>query len=286
MSVNATAPPVVSNPLVTVSRSYLDGLNMWLLILVAFTIAFFVLLIYFLQDKYRTPKPSNNLTKAHRKHIPLILLEGLDHIADLYPLRDFIPEVLQTDAFGKAPKKRSYRFILPVKTNLEDVNISVAHGKDPVLTLKVIKALNDLNTQKVTLRGTSIPVLVGVKNRSIAASMPFLGALSWLKDLENISTQMATIQAMQHSTNQQIKAIGDMLARMATGVSLVDFQAVYEHVDVNYDHTINESISERDKTDGRLEGKDDKDKQTKTVLLLGVFMCLLLVIGIVAAKVL
>jgi hypothetical protein len=73
---------------------------------------------------------------------------------------------------------------------------------------------------------------------------------------------------------------------MSLGVSGVDFHAVYKNIDVNYDPTVSESISERDKTDGRLERAEDKDKPTKTVLYLILGIAALFVVGVVAAKLL
>ena len=284
MSVTASPPPVSTNQLVTTTAANLNSLIIWVIIGVIGLVMFMILMIYVVQDKLRTPKPSKNITKAHRKHIPLILLSGLDYIADLYPLRDFIPEVLESFPFGKGAKKRTYRYVLPQEASLDDIR--VAEGKSAEFTAKVIKSLNDLNTSQVHLRGTNSPVFVGVKNRAIAASMPFLGALNWVKDLEMIAAQTDTIEAMKKSKLSQVRDLGGLLSRMATGVSSCDFSAVYKYVDVNWDHTIQDSISERDKTDGRLEGKEDKDKQTKTVLLLILGIAAFLAIGIIAAKVL
>lgn len=190
---------------------------------------------------------------------------------------------MQSGPFGKGVKKRWYRFALPQQVNVGDVQVQ--DGKDEVLTVKVIKALNDLNTEKVFLRGVNAPILVGVKNRAIAASLPFLGALNWIKDLEQIASSTETIEAMQKSKSAKVRDLGDLLGRMSTGVSPIDFHAVYKYVDVNWDHTIQDSISERDKTDGRLEGREDKDKQTKTVLLLILGIVAFFVIAIIAIKV-
>jgi hypothetical protein len=266
---------------VVVDSSFIDGL-LWAII--GMIIALVVVVIFWAITKYRTPKPSNNLTKAAHRHLPLILLMGLDHFADLYPLKDFIPEVLESFRFGKGAKRRVFRFVLPQKVDLED--IQVQEGKDEELTRKTIRALNDLNTEKVYIRGVNSPIFVGVKNRAVAASMPFLGALNWVKDLEQISASQETIDAMKKSQNPKVRDLGSLLARMATGVSMVDFHAIYKYVDVNWDQTIQDAISERDKTDGRLEGKEDKEKGTKTVLLLAAFVVILLIIAIIAVKVL
>jgi uncharacterized membrane protein YuzA (DUF378 family) len=259
---------------------------MYIYIGIAGIIAFFVLLVYFLQDKYRTPKQSGNLTKSHRKRIPLILLAGLDHFADLVPLKEFIPQVLESDAFGKKKMKRTRRFTLPQKVNVDEVDIQVAEDKSERLTKQYIQGLNDLNNLQITLRGVNTPIFVGTKNRTIAASLPFLSALNWTKDIEQLSKDAGLIEAFKTAKDARVRNVGEILSRMAIGVSGVDFHAVYKNIDINYDPTISDSISERDKADGRMERSEDKDKQTKTVLYLILGIAALFVIGVVAAKLL
>ena len=235
--------------------------------------------------KFRTPKEASSATRAAHKRLPLILLAGLDHFADLFPLREYIPEgVLETFPFGKKPNKRVYRYALPQQAPVN--NIQVDQSKDEETTIRVIKALNDMNTDKVFLRGAKVPLLVGVKNRAIAASLPFLGALNWIKDLEQIAASSKVIQLMSKSKDPKIRDLGQLLDRMSTGVSTVDFHAIYRYVDVNWDQTIQDAISERDKTDGRREGKEEKDKQTKTVMLLIMGAIAFAIILVVVAKVL
>jgi hypothetical protein len=209
------------------------------------------------------------MKSAHLKKIPLILLAGLDHFADLMPLKEFIPEVLETipqnKMLGKKPK-RTNRFALAQKIDVDDID--VAPDKDAEFTRKTIQALNDLATQKTFIRGVHVPILAGVKNRAIAASFPFLGALNLIRDLESILKNRKMVEAMAKSKDPSIRDLGEVLNRLATGVSMIDFHAVYTHIDANWDLTIQEGISERDKTDGRLERAEDKEKGTKTVLLL------------------
>ena len=56
--------------------------------------------------------------------------------------------------------------------------------------------------------------------------------------------------------------------------------------DINWDHTINDSISERDKTDGRLERGEDKEKSTKTILVLVLGITGVIIAGAIVIKVL
>jgi hypothetical protein len=269
-----------------VSQAQLDSMTMYIYIGVAGIIAFFALFVYVVQDRYRTPKQAGNLTSAHRKHIPLILLAGLDHFADMYPIKEFIPEVLQSAPFGKGVKKRSYRFILPQKVNVSEMNLSVAPDQDERKTIQYIQAMNDLNNSRINLRGVNSPIFVGTKNRSIAASFPFLSALSWTRDLEQLSKSPEVVSALKNHKDVRVQNIGNVLGRLVTGVSGVDFHAVYKNIDINYDHTIGDSIRERDNADGRMERSEDKDKPTKTVLYLILGILGLGVLLTVMAKVL
>jgi hypothetical protein len=251
-----------------VDKSQLDSMQMWIILGALFAVCFFVLLIYFLQDKYRTPKQANNLTTAHRKHIPMILLEGLDGFTDLIPLNEFIAQVLESKPFGKGKKKHTYRFALPQKVNVDELPIDVDAEKNERLTKQVIQSLNNQNNMKINLRGIDAPFFVGSKNRAIAARFPFLTSLSLLSTLERLSKEPAAVQALKASANAKFREIGAILETLSTGVSGVDFHAMYKEIDINYDPTVQESISERDQTTGRLERAEDKDKPTKIVLYL------------------
>lgn len=269
-----------------VDKSQLDSMQMWIILGAVFAVCFFVLLIYFLQDKYRTPKQANNLTNAHRKHIPMILLEGLDGFCDLIPLHEFIAQVLESKPFGKGKKKRTFRFALPQKVNVDELPIDVNAEKNERLTKQVMKGLNDQNNMKINLRGVDAPFFVGSKNRAIAARFPFLTSLSLLNTLERLCKEPAAITALKISPNAKLREIGAVLETLSLGVSGVDFHALYKDIDINYDPTIQESISERDKTDGRLERSEDKDKPTKTILVLVLGIIGIIIAGAVVIKVL
>ena len=283
MSVQPLATPIQY----LVDKAQLDGMTLWIYIGIAGIIAFFVVLLYVIVEKYRTPKQSKSLTAAHRRHVPLILLAGLDHFADLFPLKEFIPQVLETNPFGKGAKKRTYRFALPQKLNVDEVNnMQIASDKNERLTKQYMQALNDLNNLKITLRGINSPIFVGTKNRTIAASFPFLSALTWTKDIEGLSKDPALITALRNHSNNRIRNVGDILYRMSIGISGVDFHAVYKNIDINYDPTVSESISERDKTDGRLERAEDKEKGNKTMLIIILGIIGIIIAGAVVIKVL
>ena len=269
-----------------VSQSQLDSMTMWIYIGIAGIVALMVVLIYVVQDKYRTPKQSKNMTAAHRKHVPMILLAGLDHFADFIPVKEFIPQVFETNPFGKGAKKRTYRFALPQKSNVAEADIQVVPGKSEHATKQWIQGLNDLNSLRITLRGVDAPLFVGTKNRTIAASIPFLSGLTLTKDIESLVKDKAVIQAFVDAKDERVRNIGAILSRLSTGVSGVDFHAVYKNMNINYDPTTDESLKERYMTDGRMERAEDKDKPTKTVLYLILGIMALGILVIVAAKVL
>jgi hypothetical protein len=273
-------------PIVNVDSGYVDFLTMMTLIGAAGLCAFFVLLIIFIIQKVRTPKQASTITNAHHRHVPMIILLGLDHFMDFIPIKEFISQVLESKPFGKGAKKRTYRFGLPQKVNVDEADLSVAPDKDERLTKYWIQALNDLNTTRVTLRGVDSPIFIGTKNRTIAASFPFASALTWTKNIEQLVKDPSLFVAFKNANDARIRNVGGILEQMSLGVSGVDFHTVYKNIDINYDPTVSESISERDKTDGRLERAEDKDKPTKTVLylILGIAACF--VIAVVAAKML
>jgi len=267
---------------VTVDSSTIDAMIMqWVYIAIGLVIVLIAVIFLVVWDRHRTPKPCGEMKKAHLLKVPLILLAGLDHFADLLPLRDFIPEVLETfpkgagGLFDKKPK-RTMRFALSQKVEIGDIEVEA--GKDPVLTRKYIQALNDLATQKTFLRGVHTPILAGVKNRAIAASFPFLGAVNWTKDLEAICRNNNVLEALKLHKDSRVRELADVVSKMAIGVSMIDFHAVYTHIDENWDLTIQDAISERDKYDGRSERSEDKNKGDKTMLII-----ILGIIGVLAA---
>lgn len=269
-----------------VSQAQLDSMTMYIYIGVGGLIAFFALLVYFLQDKLRTPKQASNLTSAHRRHLPLMLIAGLEGFADLFPLNEFIPQVLESNSFGKGARKRTRRFILPQKVNVDEMNLQVAEGANELKTKQYIQSLNDLNNARITLRGVNSPMFVGTKNRTIAASFPFLSALSWTKDIEQLSRTPEVVTALRQHKDVRVRNIGDILSRLTLGVSGVDFHAVYKNIDINYDPTISDSISERDKTDGRLERAEDPNKKNNTTLILILGIVGIIIAGGIVMKVL
>jgi hypothetical protein len=257
--------------LVTIDSSILDSTTMVALIGVAGLIAFIILLIYTLYTRYKTPKESYDIKKASNKGLLSLLVVGLDHFADFLPMKDFIPEgVKEAPPVGKGAKKSILRYVMPMSKRVpDDLDVDEASGKDRETTAKVLQTLFDLNTEKVFLRKAKIPLLVGVKNSVAAVSLKFLGVQSFLGKLERIQKNgklYPMIAGLKKSKNYA--ELGLWLEDLASGVSVVDFQQVYARAASTVGQTNLDNISERDQTIGRREGKEDKDKPTKTVLIL------------------
>ncbi len=261
---------------VTIDSGILDQTTMLAVVGVVGLILFIVLLIFVGYSRYRTPKESWDIKKASNRGLLSLLVVGLDHFADFMPMNDFIPEgVKESQPIGKGKKKTSLRYCLPRAEQVpDDLEVDESAGKSREATAKVLQTLFDLNTEKVFLRKAKIPLLVGVKNSVAAVSLKFLGVQTFLSKLERIQKTgdlYNQISALKESKN--FKELGCWLEELATGVSVIDFQQVYARAASTVGQTKLDSISERDQTIGRREGKEDKDKPTKTVLYL-IFGCL------------
>lgn len=262
-------------PLVTVDSNVLDQTTMLALVGVAAIVLLIILLIYLFYNRYRTPKEALDIKTCSNKGKMAIVVAGLDAYTDIMPVDDFIPEgVKETRPIGKGAKKMSLRFAVP-KAETAPEDLEVAEGKSKEITQKVIQALYDLNTEKVFLRKAKIPMLFATKNSVAAVSLKFLGVLTFLKKLERIQQNgvlYKQIEALKQSKN--FTELGTWLSDLANTVTVVDFRQVYIHAASVVGQTKLDSISERDQTIGRREGKEDKEKQTKTLLLyFGFAMC-------------
>jgi hypothetical protein len=255
--------------LVTIDSSVLDSTTLLALVGIAFVIAFIVLLIYFLYNRFRTPKEALDIKKASNRGQMAMMVVGLDQFADIMPVKDFIPEgIKETEPIGKGAKKISLRFNVPRAERVPG-DLEVADGKSREATAKVLESLYKLNTEKTFLRKAKIPFLAAVRNSVAAVSLKFLGVQVFLGKLERIQkggTLYPQIQALKAS--KSFSELGLWLEDLATGISVVDFQQVYARAASTVGQTKLDSISERDQTIGRREGKEDKEKATKTVLYL------------------
>lgn len=261
--------------LVTIDSGILDQTTMLALIGVGAIIFLVILMIWVGYTRYRTPKESWEIKKASNQGLLGLLVVGLDHFADFMPMRDFIPEgIKESFPLGKGAKKTTLRYSLPRAEQVPD-DLPVEEGKCKETTAKVLQTLYDLNTEKVFLRKAKIPILVGVKNSVAAVSLKFLGVQSFLAKLERIQKNgdlYKQIDALKNSKN--FRELGLWLEDLSTGISVIDFQQVYAKAASTVGQTKLDSISERDQTIGRREGKEDKEKGTKNMLLyFGFAMC-------------
>ena len=269
-------------PMVTVDSSVLDQTTMLALIGVGAIITVLLLVIYLGYSKYRTPKEASQIKRASNRGQMALLLVGLDHFADIMPMNDLISEgIKESDPIGKGSKKTWFRFKLPRAESVGEVEVEA--GKNKEVTSKVLQTLYDLNTEKVFLRKAKIPLLVGVKNSVAAVSLKFLGVQTFLGKLEALQKSGVLYKQIEIlKTRPQFHELALWLEDMATKVSMIDFQQVYGRAASTVGQTDIDSLRERDQTIGRREGKEDKDKGTKNMLLyfgfaMGMVICLLVV---------
>ncbi len=245
------------------------------------------MLIVYIYTQYRTPKESKDIKKASNQGKMAILVVGVDHLADFMPMNDLIPEGVKESApIGKGATKSWLRFKLPKAENVPD-DFEVEAGKNREVSAKVLQTLLNLNNEKVFLRKAKIPILVGVKNSVAAVSLKYLGVQAFLKKLEAIQkdgTLYKQIEALKASP--KFSELGMWLEELSTNVSVIDFQQVYARAASTVGQTDIDSIRERDQTIGRREGKEDKEKQTKTILVLIFGVIALIIAGAIVIKVL
>lgn len=261
--------------LVTIDSSILDQTTMLALVGMAAIFVVIVLLIYVFYNRYRTPKEAADVKRASNRGQMLLLLAGVDKYADTLPMHDLIPEgVKESEPQGKGAKKVSLRYTLPKAATVPS-DIEVAAGKDKAKTVKVLQAVLNANTDTVFLRKAKIPVLVGVKNSVAAVSFKFLGLQAFLSKLERIQKNGDLYKQIDTlKSTKQFRELALWLEDLSTNITVIDFQQVYARAASIVGQTEMDSISERDQTIGRREGKEDKDKGTKTLLLyFGFAMC-------------
>jgi hypothetical protein len=259
----------------------------WVVAFCIVFIAFTLHLVIHLYLKYfRTTKEAKTTNDASHKGLPLMIIAGLDHFADFMKLREYIPEgVLEiTPPIGKGPNSSRYRYILPQKRPV--ANLDVNEAKNEAKTRQVLDTLNSFNNEKVFLRGAKVPLICAVKNRALAVGFKFLGAMSFIEKMEHLDSDALRAQVKALKATNTFKELGQIIDDFQTGISGIDFSAVYRHIDSSWDQTVSDSISERDQTVGRREGNQDKSKDQKTILLFIMGALGMGIILVVAAKVL
>lgn len=264
--------------LVLVDPSFID-------LLIIFIGALFIVLILVLAgvgfESHRTPKEAKETKRSKVKKLPLILAAGLSHFADLFSMQEFMPEgVLETKPIGRKGEKHSLRFVTPRKIKAE--LLEVAEGKDAELTTALLQRFYDLNTEKVFLRHTGVPIMVAVRDKTIAAGIKGLGALSFIAKLEKLEKLDKQIAALENTDN--FKDLGGLLKEFRSKISVIDFDAIRTNVPDGWDQTIGEAMKEYDRTVGEREKARQGNDLFKMILIAGVIVAVMIIAaGVVAA---
>jgi hypothetical protein len=221
---------------------------------------------------FRTPKESKEIYDAKIHGWPLLLMAGLSHFADIFHAKDFIPEGVLEKIKGRGSKKTLLRFQLPKNQKIEEID--VASNKNAIHTREAFQNLQNMATSKLYLRHARVPIFGAVEDKAVAVGLKGLGALSFYDKLEKLGNlkdkikllKNVSIEVEEETFTKEGESLGkikkhvsfndvaEVFDDFASKVSLVDFSAIrINFVDAIYDQTTQESISDRDKTEGRRE---------------------------------
>lgn len=247
---------------------------------------------------FRTPKESKEIYHAKVHGLPLLLMVGLSHFADIFHAKDFIPEGVLEKIKGKASKKTLLRFQLPKNQKIEELDVD--SNKNAIRTREAFENLRNLATSKVYLRNARIPIFAAVEDKAVAVGLKGLGALSFYDKLERLTTFKEKIQLLKtgtletdeptyikdndgklvqngtKKTKTTFNDVAEVFEDFADKVSLIDFEVIRtKFVDAIFDQTTAESISSRDETVGRREA----GKGLETFRQWLPFIAILIVVG-------
>lgn len=223
-------------------------------------------------SNFRTPKESKEIKHAKIHGLPLLIMVGLSHFADICNAKDFIPEGVLEKIKGKGSKRTLLRFLLPKNQKMEEID--VASNKSAIYTREAFNNLVSMATSKVYLRHAHVPIFGAIEDKAVAVGLKGLGCLSFYDKLERLANLKDKIKLLKttsteveeetydkdHNPLGKIKTkvtfndLADIFDEFASKVSLMDFTAIRTNfVDAIFDQTTQESISDRDKTEGRRE---------------------------------
>jgi hypothetical protein len=223
-------------------------------------------------SSFRTPKESKEIKHAKIHGLPLLLMVGLSHFADIFHAKDFIPEGVLEKIKGKGSKKTLLRFQLPKNQKIEE--IEVASNKSTIHTREAFNNLVNMATSKLYLRHARVPIFGAVEDKAVAVGLKGLGALSFYDKLERLANlkdkikllKTASIEIEEEAFDKDGKPLlptkkkvtfndlAEVFEDFASKVSLIDFTSIRTNfVDAIFDQTTAESISSRDETVGRRE---------------------------------
>jgi hypothetical protein len=262
--------------LVAVESSFID---MLIIIAGVFAIGLIVVVGLWAYSEHRIPREGKTLRKAKARKLPVILIAGLSHFADLFHVNEFIAKVMETDRIGRGRYKTRLRFQLPDKARVD--SLDVEEGMDEEKTKELLNLILKHNSEQVFLRDTRTPITIAVRDLPIAAGIKGIGALTFIKKLWRVKQLEDKIKALKKS--EKFKDLGDLLDEFRREVSVVDFDAIWQNIQLSWDPTMDESISEKDQSIGAKEATKMQAGQFKMLLIIGGVVCIVLVIvGLIA----
>lgn len=239
---------------VAVESTFIDGLIIGVGALVIMLVVFFGVWAY---QNHVTPKEARETKKAKQKKWPLILTVGLSHFADLFAVSEIIAgRIMETTPIGKGLKKYSLRFQLPQKNKVD--GLEVADGKDEDLTREVLQCVLNLNAEKVMLRDTRSPLFIAVQDKTIAAGIKGIGALTFINKLEKLCSVKEQVNKLAETSG--FEELGKVCQSFLEKITLVDFDAIRTHFTLSWDQGIDEATRQYDEQIGNKKagkGKDD-----------------------------
>jgi len=276
--------------LVLIDPSFVDIL---LIAVTALAIIIIIFIIGLVISKVRTPAESNQIKEAKNRGYPLMLCVGLSHFADIFHVKDFIPEGVVQRIKGRGERRTQLRFNLAKNQKLPKLEVGPTKRFD--LTREAFLNLIQLAKEKVFLRGARVPLLGAVEDKAVAVGLKALGAMAFYEKLEKLPDLKEKIELLKTITKDsemevevkgeklkipkkiEFSDVAEVLEGFLSKVSFIDFEAIRTNfVDAIYDQTTGESISDRDTTIGRREagkGMDTFKQWLPFIILLIIAIC-------------
>jgi len=254
--------------LVGVESGFVDSL-IWTIVAVVCVII--VLVVERFIHEYRTTRESKNIDNGSHNKTPMTVAVGMDQYADIVTIDQVTPEGLVQAKHGKGKFKTVVEYQLP-ESKIAPV-LKVAEGKDAAKTQEVIQLLYNSVSKHPFLRGAKVPILGLVWDKGIAAGLPGLGALSYLKKMDSLQGLGPKMQALKELDKAgDFKELIEWMDSCRAGWSVIDFNAVRNYFPLAWDQTRRQSQNEWHEQLGERRNKKNQDSFKTLCLYLGVLL--------------